>query len=254
MVALPRRHVVVIAVLVCVPLPLLSLGALIVPLPELLERAAASFVSIAVPTRDHDGLLREKASPTALRIVYRFGEPLTAPVEAPATTRASDAPKARPRSSTSRPARARAGRAQGAPIGVRSQPLSTGDEVGSGEQPPSPAPDGPPAPQGEGRTSDTPGAPQPTPKPADQPGGGGTSGGSGAGGDGSGGSGTKSGGGSGSGGTSGGGGSGGSGGSSPTEPPKADPGTGAGSGGNGGGSSASPPRDDNAQPPGGGRP
>ena len=74
-VSLPRRHLVVIAALVCVPLPLLSFGAMILPLPQLLERGAATFAALAVPSVADDGMLRERAPGRALVIRYRPNEP-----------------------------------------------------------------------------------------------------------------------------------------------------------------------------------
>src|SRR5688572_28902968 len=48
-VELTRAQVLGIAVLVVVPLPALSLGALVVPLPQLMERAAAGFIPFGSP-------------------------------------------------------------------------------------------------------------------------------------------------------------------------------------------------------------
>jgi hypothetical protein len=58
-VALPRRHVLAVAALVCIPIPLFSIGAMLLPLPQLLERAAASFVSIAAPSSGKPHVIRE---------------------------------------------------------------------------------------------------------------------------------------------------------------------------------------------------
>jgi len=71
-VALPRRHLLAIAILMCVPLPLLSLAAMVVPLPQLIERAAATFISIASPTLDGEGpVMREsKIAVRSPEIVY----------------------------------------------------------------------------------------------------------------------------------------------------------------------------------------
>lgn len=41
---LTRSQLALVAVLACVPLPLLSFGAMVAPLPEIIERGAASFV------------------------------------------------------------------------------------------------------------------------------------------------------------------------------------------------------------------
>lgn len=46
-VELTRPQVVGVMLLACFPLPLLSLGAMVVPLPEIIERAAAGFIPFA---------------------------------------------------------------------------------------------------------------------------------------------------------------------------------------------------------------
>ena len=73
---MPRRHVVAIAVLMCVPLPLLSLAATVMPLPQIVQRAAATFISITVPVvGSDDPLLREKAAPVRrVEITYESSE------------------------------------------------------------------------------------------------------------------------------------------------------------------------------------
>jgi len=75
-VVMPRRHLVAIAVLMCVPLPLLSLAAMFVPLPQMVERAAATFVSLAAPEFDGGGsLIRERAvAARSVEITYRLSE------------------------------------------------------------------------------------------------------------------------------------------------------------------------------------
>ena len=60
-VSLPRRHVLLVALLVCIPLPLLSLAAMVLPLPQLLERATATFISFATQTEGQEGVIRERA-------------------------------------------------------------------------------------------------------------------------------------------------------------------------------------------------
>lgn len=71
-VALPRRHLVAIAILMCVPLPLFSLAAAVVPLPQMVERVAATFISIAAPALDGDGsVIREsRIAVRSVEIVY----------------------------------------------------------------------------------------------------------------------------------------------------------------------------------------
>ena len=72
-----RPQVVALALLTCVPIPLLSLAARVVPLPKILERAAATFVPFVAPTLgdDEGRVARESASAVrALGIVYRPSE------------------------------------------------------------------------------------------------------------------------------------------------------------------------------------
>ncbi len=73
-VALSRPQVIALAVLTCVPIPLLSLAATVVPLPQVLERAVATFVPFVAPTLGDDErrVARESASVVrALGIVHR---------------------------------------------------------------------------------------------------------------------------------------------------------------------------------------
>ncbi len=73
-VALSRPQVVALALLTCVPIPLLSLAATVVPLPQVLERAVATFVPFVAPTLgdDEGRVARESASAVrALGIVHR---------------------------------------------------------------------------------------------------------------------------------------------------------------------------------------
>lgn len=49
-VVLSRRHVLVLALLSCIPLPLLSIGATLAPLPNVAERVAATLVPFVDPT------------------------------------------------------------------------------------------------------------------------------------------------------------------------------------------------------------
>ncbi len=72
-----RPQVVALALLTCVPIPLLSLAATVVPLPEMLERAAATFVPFVPPTLgdDEGRVARESASAVrTLGIVHRPSE------------------------------------------------------------------------------------------------------------------------------------------------------------------------------------
>ena len=89
-VALSRSQVVALALLTCVPIPLLSLAATVVPLPQVLERAVATFVPFVAPTLgdDEGRVARESASAVrALGIVHRPSEQSVssiAPREGPA--------------------------------------------------------------------------------------------------------------------------------------------------------------------------
>ena len=76
-VALSRPQVLALVLLTCVPIPLLSLAATVVPLPEILERAAATFVPFVAPTlgEDEGRVARESASAVhTLGIVHRPSE------------------------------------------------------------------------------------------------------------------------------------------------------------------------------------
>ena len=53
-VELTHKQIAGIILLACVPLPLLSLAAAVVPLPEMVERAAARFIPFAPPTLGDD--------------------------------------------------------------------------------------------------------------------------------------------------------------------------------------------------------
>lgn len=264
-VSLPRRHVVAIAALACIPLPLLSLGAALVPLPQLLERAAASFVAIAVPSSGDERLIREKTASSALEIVYRSDEPASVRqgvVPSQDTTPTGGAREFRTR--TGETAKRKQSTGRKGSVAIRSQPLETG-EAETGKPASQQASDSTPtASEGRLQGSQASGTPE---APASKPGGGqsgaggaqgGGSSGTGGGGPGKSGSGSGgSGGGGNSSGSGGGGGSGGSGagGSSPPDPPKADPGSGGSGGGSGSGNSpTTPPRNDSAQPGGQGRP
>ena len=95
-VSLPRRHLLAIAILMCVPLPVLSLAATVVPLPQMLERAAATFATIATPAlRGDASVIRERTVVVGqIEIQYQ-------PLEHPPTTT-----KASPREADGQPVRA----------------------------------------------------------------------------------------------------------------------------------------------------
>jgi len=78
-VSLPRRHLLALAILVCVPLPALSLAATVIPLPQMLERVTAAFSTLATPALGGDGsVIRErKIALGALKITYEPSEQRT---------------------------------------------------------------------------------------------------------------------------------------------------------------------------------
>lgn len=76
-VVLSRRQLVVVGLLTCIPVPLCSFGAMVVPLPQILERSAASFVTLLAPASHHGdaGVVRERAvAVKGLEIIYRPSE------------------------------------------------------------------------------------------------------------------------------------------------------------------------------------
>src|SRR3990172_13191438 len=95
-VSLPRRHLLAIAILMCVPLPVLSLAATVVPLPQMLERAAATFATIATPALSGDASVIRERTVVVGQIEIQY-QPLEHP---PATTKAS------PRKANGQPVRA----------------------------------------------------------------------------------------------------------------------------------------------------
>ena len=165
-VSLPRRHLLAIAILMCVPLPVLSLAATVVPLPQMLERAAATFATIATPAlRGDASVIRERTVVVGqIEIQYQ-------PLEHPPTTT-----KASPREADGQPVRAATAQSATGPG------KTSADTTRSGAAPIDPAGDADDGPvdtgttgQGDGTTGqgevDTPstdpgaGTPAPAPKP-----------------------------------------------------------------------------------------
>src|SRR3990170_4134167 len=165
-VSLPRRHLLAIAILMCVPLPVLSLAATVVPLPQMLERAAATFATIATPAlRGDASVIRERTVVVGqIEIQYQ-------PLEHPPTTT-----KASPREADGQPVRAATAQSATGPG------KTSADTTRSGAAPIDPAGDADDGPvdtgttgQGDGTTGqgevDTPstdpgaGTPAPPPKP-----------------------------------------------------------------------------------------
>jgi len=89
-VVLPRRHLLALAILMCVPLPALSLAATVVPLPRILERAAATFATLTAPALGGDAsVIRE--STVAVGSVEIEYEPLERPSTATARAQSQQA-------------------------------------------------------------------------------------------------------------------------------------------------------------------
>ena len=167
-VVLSQRHVALIAALVCIPLPLFSFGAMVLPLPQLLERAAVTFAALAAPSSRDGRVIREPATGGALEI--RYGDRETAPAARPfASTEAVVEKKRRGR------ARKRTGPERAAPATVRptrtqaATPLVPAPAPEPAQEPaPTPSPE-PPTPSPPARehpaasTAPTPPAPQPQP-------------------------------------------------------------------------------------------
>ena len=79
------RHVALLALLVCVPVPLFSLGATVVPLPGLVVRAVATFAPFVSPIvgDDQGRAVRQQAvAVEALEIQLRPAERVSAPAPA----------------------------------------------------------------------------------------------------------------------------------------------------------------------------
>src|SRR6185437_14984238 len=53
-VELTRRQLIILALLACVPLPLLSVATTVIPFPEIIERAAAQFLPFGEATASAD--------------------------------------------------------------------------------------------------------------------------------------------------------------------------------------------------------
>jgi len=163
---LSYRQIVALALVACIPIPLLSLAATVVPLPQILERAAATFVPFVAPTLgdDEGRVARESASAvSALGIVHRPSEqsasslaPRTRPTRGGGLTRGArgvlDPPLAPAEGPATRPG-------EGAPDST--PPGGTGEQ---GEPPPSGAdPTTPPTggPSGDAPTGGDTGGPSP---------------------------------------------------------------------------------------------
>ena len=66
-VELTRRQIAGIVLIACVPLPLLSLATTVIPLPQLVERAAARFIPFVPPTLEDEPKRVVRAAPTRAR-------------------------------------------------------------------------------------------------------------------------------------------------------------------------------------------
>jgi uncharacterized membrane protein YgcG len=243
-VALSRRQICLLALVVCVPVPLLSYAAGAVPLPEMLQRAAASFAPFfgAVETSDVR-LTRADSSVEPLAIRYLPSQTTGSDAEVaarPAHQRVAGRATASRRRQTIARADDASPQSPGGDTTIAADPNPTPEE-------PSPQPDAPQAqPPDQPKVGpETPSAPGPAPSTPSSgtPTGHGGGGGAGTGGSGQGSQGGGSGGGSGTPPSTGNG----SGGSPPASPPgqgsggtppaSGDPGS---SGGAGGGGNATP--------------
>ncbi len=180
-VALSRPQVIALAVLTCVPIPLLSLAATVVPLPQILERAAATFVPFVAPTLgdDEGRVARESASAVrALGIVHRPSEqsvsslaPRTRPTRVGGFTRGArgvlDPPLAPEEGPTTRPGEGTPDATPPGDAGPTTPPAGgpsgdapTGGNTGSGSSPTDsggPAGDPPGQASGHGKADSPPG-------------------------------------------------------------------------------------------------
>lgn len=204
-IALSRRNLATVAILACVPLPLLSLGAMAVPLPQFVERAAASFMSLAAPVLDGNGpVIRERV------VAVRSVEIVYTPREQRVSSVANDSPSRGGSLSSSRGVPARGGfgvAATKAPTSSAPQTTPADPGAGPADDPTDTgAPGGGDGPVAEDPPTGgrTPGDGQPTPGPQTEPpsstppppgggGGAGTGGGTGGGGSSGGGGGSGSG-------------------------------------------------------------
>jgi hypothetical protein len=144
-VVLSRRQLLVIALLTCIPIPLFSYAATVVPLPEILERAAADFVPFISPSTGGSGeLVREEAAPPhAVEILYRPSERSATDASWPAVTRRATARTLHP------PFRARGEHTAGSTRPITAAPARSGT-AGGVDGGPAPAPSTPDEPDNPG--------------------------------------------------------------------------------------------------------
>ena len=169
-VALPRRHLVAIAILVCVPLPLFSVGAMVVPMPSFVERATATFMSFAAPVLDRGGpFIRErKVAVRSVEIVYTPRESRASLLVSEQSTRAVSV-------TSSRGVPARGGfdiPTTAAPAGGGSQVNPTAPDAGPADEPTdtgSPGSGGDPVPEDPPTGAGAPGDGRPAPVPTTEP-------------------------------------------------------------------------------------
>jgi translation initiation factor IF-2 len=178
-VVLSRREALAVAALAGVPIPLLSLAAAVVPLPQMLERAAASFVPFLAPTlgADEGRIVRERATPgRPLVAIEAVHDPSAVSARRP--TAAADGVGGRaPRRSLSPAATAVARpeprpRAEGleppptsAPPESAAPPSPGTDSAPTGGEPQPPTKGAPDAPTGSGTPSPSPRGTEPAPEP-----------------------------------------------------------------------------------------
>ena len=241
-VALSRRQICLLALVVCVPVPLLTYAAGTIPLPEMLKRVAASFAPLFAPLETSD-VRRTRADssvePLAIRYLpSRVGAEAELAAPPAHDTVAGRATASRRRQSIARAAEDGPSQTSGGDTTTAADPNPTPQEPSTPPDAPQPLPPGRPD---AGPDTSAPDSPPSTPSPGTPTGHGG-GGGAGAGGSGQGSQGGGSGGAAGTPSTGNG-----SGGSPPVSPPAQGPGETppasgdrGSSGGAGGGGSATP--------------
>ena len=125
-VELTRGQMLCVALLVVVPLPVLSLGALVAPLPQLIERAAAGFIPFASPretTAQPAAVDLPARAPRGRRTPARGVEARTpsTPAAIPARPRRASAPTPVKKRRSSSPARATVPSSPPAPVRAATQ-------------------------------------------------------------------------------------------------------------------------------------
>lgn len=158
-VSLPRRHLVAIAILMCIPLPVLSLAATVIPLPQLLERAAANFATLAAPALGgNESVIRERVVAVgSVEIQYEPQE------QRPRSTADALAQQAGDRYARDTPAMGAADKAPMAAAGSDATPSDPAGDAGSGSD------EGAPGSGNPDTVATAPSDPSPSPTPTAEP-------------------------------------------------------------------------------------